>query len=317
VLSSAGTTCSETNNDTAAFVQATILDPATGAVSVYNPVVRDDGAALLGTAPPVPMLPRDAVVTVWTGFNGNVLKLTGPGHDEFVNFAQQAYAYSPRFFRALNRSGVTPPALGTSPKDGMTCPSSRDFSIADQDQSDNNPESYPAYGVKNGSDEKTVGAVDNALGCAAPWQAPLLSGTGTSSSGPLQEAQAAADQAAPVALIPGLDPFVTRNGQPNLFLQNLYRAQVDQPLTFNGNDTAAYCQNLASVGEPRLKADAAIEAAAPNTLPIGNNLANQLANRFVMTWANLGCTALTGLADPITVTTDANGVATSATYGGK
>src|SRR5205823_13290258 len=35
--------CHETNPDTAAFVQATILDPATGAVSVYDPLVVDRG----------------------------------------------------------------------------------------------------------------------------------------------------------------------------------------------------------------------------------------------------------------------------------
>ncbi len=136
VLSSAGMTCHEGDNDTAAFVQATILNPATGAVSVYAPVVRDDGAALVGPAPPVPVLPRGAVVTIWTGFNGETLKLTGPGHDEFANFQQQGYANSIPFFAALYRSiragKTTVPPLGTSPKDGRPCPSARDFSIVDQ-----------------------------------------------------------------------------------------------------------------------------------------------------------------------------------------
>lgn len=318
VLHSAGAACAEANADTAAFVQATILDPATGQVSVYDPVIRDAGRALQGAAPPVPVLPPGAVVTVWTGFNGNVLKLTGPGRRAFVNFPQQAYANSPGFFAALNaavRSGKTAvPALGTSPKDGLPCPTTRDFSVADQDQSDNNPQSYPAYGVGNASDEKTLDAIDTALGCV-PWKAPLLDpavagGAAVSPSGPLQEAQAAADQGAPVALIPGGDPFTFAGGQPSLFLQNLLRLQVDQPFTGNNNDTAAYCQNLAAAGEPRLKLDAPVEAMFPATLPLGNNLASQLANRFVMTWANLGCAG----PSPVTVTLDANGTAVAAAY---
>jgi hypothetical protein len=320
VLSSAGITCSETNQDTAAFVQATILDPSTGALAVYDPVVRDAGQPLLGTAPPVPSLPRDAVVTVWTGFNGNVLKLTGPGHGEFVNFAQQAYSYSPRFFRALREAEsaglVTVPGLGTSPKDGMACPSSRDFSIVDQDQSDNNTNTYPAYGVANGSDERTLNSVDKALGCTT-WHVPSLSGASPESSGPLQEEQANAHQSAPVALVPGLDPFVTSGGQPDLFLQDLYRLQVGQPLTFNGNDTGAYCQNLLTTGEPRLKLDQPYDNAAPMPVvgALGVNLGLHLAARYAATWVNLGCQGFTGQASPITVTsTDGNGLATSAAY---
>lgn len=317
VLHSANAVCSETDVNTAAFVQATILDPATGAVSVYDPVVRDAGKALLGSTPPVPVLPKNAVVTIWTGFNGNVLKLTGHGSHQFTAFPQQAYANSPGFFTALNKtvaSGATViPPLGKA-NDGMACPTTRDFSIVDQDQSDNNPQSYPAYGVGNASDEKTLDSVDTALGCA-PWKVPLLDpavtgGATVSPSGPLQEAQAAAEQGVPVALIPSGDPFTFSKGQPSLFLKNLLRSQVDQPVTQDTNDTAGYCANLASVGEPRLKLDASTESAFPNTIPIGNNLANQLAARFVVTWGLLGCAG----DSPVSVTVDANGVATAAAY---
>lgn len=319
VLHSANTTCSEADPNEAAFVQATILDPATGNLSVYDPVVRDAGQPLQGATPPVPVLPPRAVVTIWTGFNGNILKLTGPGHNAFTQFPQQSYANSPGFFtalnRAVNRGLLTVPALGTA-NDGMPCPSSRDWSIVDQDQSDNNPQSYPAYGVKNASDEGTLNTVDHALGCTT-WHAPLLDpaagGASTSPSGPLQEAQAAAGQPAPAALVPGNDPFVMSHGNPSLFLQNLLRSELDQPFT-GENGTAAYCVNLAALGEPRLKLDAPAEAGFPNTLPIGSNLATQLANRFVMTWANLNCQDLTGMASPIQVTVDGNGTATAATY---
>jgi hypothetical protein len=256
------------------------------------------------------------VVTVWTGFNGNTLHLVGPGAHEFDQFQQQSYANSIGFFAAVNHGiqngKVTVPALGMA-NDGRACPSSRDFSIVDQDQSDNNPEKY-ANGIGNASDEGTLNTVDAALGCST-WKVPLLDpavaagNPAVSPSGPLQELQAAAHQAAPVALIPGADPFALRHGHESLVLQNLLRAEVDQPPAATAG-TQEYCHNLLTVGEPRLKLDASTEAMFPNTLPIGNNLANQLAARFVGTWSSLGCTGT----DPVTVTLDGNGVAIAATY---
>lgn len=319
-LGSAGTTCSETDNNTAAFVQATIYSPSTGQLSVYNPVVKDAGAALLGSPPPVPTLPRDAVISIWTGFNLNVLKLVGPGSDRFVNFAQQSYANSGDFFyqvnRGLWRGRLAVPALGTSPVDGKACPSSRDFSIVDQDQSDNNVEAYTAYGVSNGSDEGTTRYVQRSLGCSV-WTVPSLSAPGTmATSGQMNEIQASVYQGRPVALVPGGDPFVLNaGGHLSLRLLNLYRAQVDQPWTWTTHDTAAYCRNLAGPsGEGRLKADATIEQAVASSNGTGTNLANQLAGRFAATWANLNCQGLTGMASPITVTMDSSGVFTSAVY---
>jgi hypothetical protein len=321
VLESAGQQCLESDPNLAAFVQAVILDPATGALQVYNPVVSDANTAAV--PPPVPVLPPGAVVVIWTGFNGNVLKLVGAGHLSFVNFAQQAYAGSPLFFAAIRLAEaagkVTVPPLGTA-NDGMACPSTRDFSLVDQDQSDNVVVKYGApFNVVNGSDDASLnGRVDPALGCKT-WQVPLTSAApGTlSTAGPLEEEQARLGQQPPVALVPGLDPFVTSNGQPNLFLQNLYRLQVGQPLTLNGQDTTAYCNNLLNTGEPRLKLDVPQETAAPPPAvgALGINLALHLAARFAATWANLTCPALTGQPSPITITaTDANGLATAATY---
>lgn len=314
-LRSAGQQCSESNQGVAAFVQAVILDPATGSLFVYDPVVRDAGKPLQGTAPPVPTLPSGAVVVIWTGFNGNTLRLVGPGARGFVNFAQQSYLGSPRFFAALRHAEaggkVTVPPLGTA-SDGMPCPSTRDFSVVDQDQSDNVTTTYPAYGVANGSDDALLGAIDAALGCH-PWAVPSLSAPGTMASpGLLEEEQAAVGQAAPAALVPGLDPFVTRHGQPFAPYLNLYRAQVGQPPTSNPDDTPAYCANLAATGEPRLKGDAGTEAGAPPPVfaPIGLNLALVLAARFEATWVNLHCPG----PSPVTVATNDAGVAISATY---
>jgi hypothetical protein len=52
-----------------AFVQATILDPATGAPSVYDPLVITQGTTP-ADAPTVPALPANAVMTIEFGFNG-------------------------------------------------------------------------------------------------------------------------------------------------------------------------------------------------------------------------------------------------------
>src|ERR1035438_6926700 len=74
----AGTTpqasgCEMTNSiNLGAFVQATILNPRTGALSVYNPLVITAGTKP-AAAPKVPKLPRGAVVTVDFGFNGTFL----------------------------------------------------------------------------------------------------------------------------------------------------------------------------------------------------------------------------------------------------
>lgn len=343
VLQSAGTTCAEDANN-GAFVQATLYDPGTGQFAIYNPLVIDSGTKP-AVAPVFPRFPRDVDVALWVGFNDNVLKLTGPGARDFVNFAQQSYANSPQFFsdvlRGVQNGTVTVPQLGTA-NDGETCPSPRDFSIVDQDQSDNVPVTElvlngqeaqdnaantaalaGATAVANGSDEQLIDSVDKALGCT-PWMAPDLGNAkALAPSGVLQEIQAAVWQQAPVALVPGLDDFVTLGGQgpvnggrADLALQNLYREQVGQPVSWNDGDTAAYCANLASVGAVRLAKDATTEAGfpAPSFAQIGTNLALVLANRFAQTWALLTCQNLTGNPSPIQVVTNANGVATSATY---
>jgi hypothetical protein len=68
--------CNEANTAQSAFVQGAVIDPATGQISVYNPLVIDQGTT--AAAPPVvPTLPANAVVALWFGFNGNTLSLAG------------------------------------------------------------------------------------------------------------------------------------------------------------------------------------------------------------------------------------------------
>src|SRR6201996_4234949 len=62
-----------------AFVQATILDPATGALSVYEPLVITRGTRpdTPGMRLNPPIIPKDAVVTIDVGFNGADLVQVG------------------------------------------------------------------------------------------------------------------------------------------------------------------------------------------------------------------------------------------------
>lgn len=59
-----------------AFVQATILDPVTGKLSVYEPLVITKGTRP-AVAPVRPRLPKGAVVTIDFGFNGAKLTQLG------------------------------------------------------------------------------------------------------------------------------------------------------------------------------------------------------------------------------------------------
>jgi len=343
--------CNEANPNTAAFVQATILDPATGKVSVYDPLVTNPNRPP-AVPPPVPNLPAGAVVGVWVGFNGNVLRLVGPGAAGCVQgipgslFGQNAFCNATAFFQAANTAmqagRLKPPPLGTA-KDGRTCPSARDFSLVDQDQSDNTTTQYlvtadgriaqdtpaarAALGTftveANGSDEGLLDlALDTALGCT-PWKVSDLAdttGQQQSSAWALNELQAAADQAQPVALIPAWDPFVLVDNQPNLAKLNAYRAGTDQPqvASLAQADTTAYCQNLLQVGLPRILADRPLTQVAPSPMAAtANNLFTFIANRFHNTFSDmpgfLHCTRFLGVENPVQLKTDDAGVVIDAT----
>jgi hypothetical protein len=154
--------CHEANVDQAAFVQAAIIDPATGKISIYEPLVIDKGTTP-AVQPVVPQLPARAVVGIWFGDNGDVLTLLrkhargmrgirghmgvrGGLNGSCVNglpgspFGQFAYCNAPAFFaaaRAAIRQGkLTIPPIGTG-SDGQPCPTVRSFRVVDMDQSDN------------------------------------------------------------------------------------------------------------------------------------------------------------------------------------
>src|SRR5579885_1721803 len=143
--------CNETNPMQSAFVQGAIIDPATGQISIYNPLVIDQGTKP-AVLPGLPQLPANAVIGLWFGSNGDTLRLAGDtGGGNCVGglhndpFGQYSYCNAPQFFQAANqaiRDGkLVPPPLGTG-KDGKPCPTVRDFTIVDQDQSDNVTTTY-------------------------------------------------------------------------------------------------------------------------------------------------------------------------------
>src|SRR5262245_1844599 len=142
--------CDEANADQSAFVQGAIITPA-GQISLYNPLVIDRGTQPIA-APAAANVPAGSTVALWFGFNGANLTLRSARstnalrHGSCVNglrgsiFGQFAYCNAPAFFQAANaavQAGTLKiPALGTA-KDGLPCPTVRDFSVVDMDQSDN------------------------------------------------------------------------------------------------------------------------------------------------------------------------------------
>jgi hypothetical protein len=349
--------CDETVPAEAAFVEGAVLDPATGQISIYDPLVTNRGVSP-AVAPVTPTLPAGVIVALWFGFNGTTLRLQGAGATTLggahcVNgllgsrFGQVSYCNAVQFFQMANQliqaGKLTPPALGTG-QDGQTCPTVRDYSVVDQDPSDNVTTSYlvtsdgrtaqntaanattlaDAVVATNGSDNRLLAvALDGALGCT-PWMAPDLADGGAPTTAlPLDELQAAADQQAPVATVPSHDPMVLVNGMPNLAKQNLYRAGVDQTPVASArqaaSDQRAFCQDLLQIAPPRLMLDQTLTSARPSPDPaLASSLFTFLAQRFVNTFGpnGLNCTGILHRADPIALQANAQGIVVGATIRG-
>lgn len=351
---SGGGACHESSSAQAAFVQAAALDPATGQIAIYNPLVIDRGTRP-AAAPIVPTLPSGAIVALWFGSNANGLTLHGATQNtlksaQCVNglgssdFGQMAYCNAPAFFSKANQliaaGKLNIPALGMG-RDGLTCPTVRDFSVVDQDQSDNVTTSYliaqdghiaqntaanqaalvSSETLGNGSDNGLLAqALDGALGCS-PWRAPDLADPGAMIPAlPLDELQAAKYQSSPVALVPDADPMTLVNGHPNLEKQNLYRAGVDQSAVGSAHqaqqDQIAYCRNIFSVALARLQADRAWTSVAATPSPAtAKSLFTFLAARLSFTLGSdgLNCTGLLHTSNPVSLTLK-NGVVTGAGF---
>jgi hypothetical protein len=348
-----GTGCTMANAaNLGAFVQATIIDPATGALSVYNPLVITQGTTA-AVAPTAPTLAAGDVVNITFGFNGTNLTLINAAGTTSVAgancnqglagsiFGQVGFCNSPAFYTAANQAEtagtLVVPALGTTSM-GQACPTTRSFEAVDQDQSDNVTTTYLLNGngqtaqnttanaaaqagsttISNGSDNLLIDAfVDPAVGCK-PFTAPdVTSGAAgaATTSQTLDELQAAKDQAAPIALVPESDPMTLNNNAFDVNKTNDYRVGVDQPAisAAQTDDTPAnYCANLLNVQSKFLTDQRANLLNAPSLAPA---MANNLFT-FLAMRLSASFTNLNcanfGLNNTVTLTTT-NGVVTNAT----
>ncbi|MDT0468997.1 hypothetical protein [Streptomyces gibsoniae] len=366
--------CHEANPDQSAFVEAAIVTP-NGKLTVYNPLVIDKGTKPAARTAR-PSVPRGSTVGIWFGFNSANLTLRTSGRPDglaqgkCVNglqgsvFGQFAYCNAPAFFRAANaqiaKGHLRIPGLGTA-KDGLPCPTTRDFSVVDQDGSDNVVTHYLADArgriaqnnaasraalkkaarlanrgdrhhrhngrgkwattsapkdLANGSDNLLLTQfMDPALGCK-PFTAPDQSSDGQATPAlALDELSAAADQKAPIALVPQNDPMTLVDGRGSVAKTNAYRIGVNMPAVGAGADSdgAAFCTTLFrdQAGIQRVFKDKALFEKAPSPDPsMAPNLFGFLAARANQTFTNLGCDKLLGAADPVTLTTNTDGLVT-------
>jgi hypothetical protein len=310
------------------LVRATILDPATGALSVYDPPVVTEGAG--PAVPPVlPKLPPHAIVTIDFGFGFGGTNLTQVGATPGA-LAQGHCAGVPgpvsscngsAFFRAalaLMREGkLHVPSGGTSANlvptggrlgTGRDCPNVRNFEVAGQDQ-----------GVGVTTSALVDDFLDPAFGCQ-PFTAPDLADNGKPATSPaLDELLAAANEPRVAALIPENDKAVLdAGGQYDRAKTDAYRAGLGQPAISAQNDRydspAAYCQNMINLQAPFLAANQDVLATELTPAPAaGKNLLIFLASRLSASFGGLGCRKF-GLADPVTLVRDQAGAATSASF---
>ena len=344
-----GDGCSMANAATeGAFVEATILAP-NGQVQVYNPLVITAGTTPAAT-PVAPTIARGSQVIIDVGFNGTNLVLQGRGarQGNCVDalgqsvIGQVSACNAVNFYNLANaeiaRGTLAVPPAGTS-LDGQPCQTVRDFSVVDQDQSDNVITSYLINGngqtaqnttanataiagattLVNGSDDKLLAAfLDPANGCTDFHATDPTDPTGASGSQALNELSARVNQQGTIAVVPPNDEMTLVGGAFSIAKTNVYRSLVDQPL-LAGNVNATqvamdYCQNLVNIQSARNQLDMTREVNFGTPVAaVGNTLATFMGNRLSMSFVNLGC-ANFGLANPVTVTLDGNQVATAVAF---
>ncbi|KAF8548403.1 hypothetical protein OG21DRAFT_1423132 [Imleria badia] len=329
-----------------AFVEAAILDPATGNIQIYSPLVINAGMTPVGNGT-TPTLPNNAVVGIWFGSNAVSITLTG-STGGCVNglgtslFGQFAYCNGQAWFEAaknaVSQGLIKLPAPGTG-AGGQPCPTTHDFRVVDQDQSDNVVTTYLLIGnntlaqntpdnskanpnaevLSNASDNALITQfVDPTLGCS-PYQNPCT--TCPTGQGPaLATDELLANFFPPAggpALVPLNDPMVLVNGQPSLQKVNLYRDGTGQPQADNNNASAlTYCQQITQSGIFINNNQQSFTNAGSPATNMANNLFTFLAMRFSASFGpapGLGCTGLLNVTNPVTLTMDGNGVVTAAT----
>ncbi|KAI8617633.1 hypothetical protein BC830DRAFT_1062270, partial [Chytriomyces sp. MP71] len=257
--------CDQVANPT--FAECTIVDPVTGHLGVYSPLLVNAADKDKVVNPTVPQLPPNAVIGCWFGTNGatTTLKDTDNGatlqQANCVNggpdgsiFGQFAACNAVQFFKTANPIANIPP-LGFG-FNGVPCYTTRSFQLIDMDPSDNVVTKYlvdkekrkfaqatlenrkkfqqetgmNATELNNGSDNLLLDALYRpAVGCPPFTTTNLADPTGPpTGSLALNELQANRYQPANPAVIPPLDPMVVIDANHNTAKQSAYRVSVNQ-----------------------------------------------------------------------------------------
>jgi hypothetical protein len=333
--------CEMSNSKLGAFVQATILDPATGALWVYEPLVITKGTrpdTPDGKLKP-PVIPADAVVTVDFGFNGTDLVQVGATPTALADahcasgqagsaFGQTSFCNGGNFFNAVRqaeRKGLLKvPSPGTSNAivssggdlgTGRSCPVISNFEVAGLDPGESVTTTY----LLNPLTGQT--AQDNTTEEGYVAGATLLHGNSASS---------VLDQY--VDPILGCKPFEApdlSNANVPTFSEALdeiaagaYQPKSAALLPENDkvgtgdktSDPAMYCQNLVDIQTPFLAANQKLLATGQSPVTAtADNLLIFLANDLSASFTSLGCQQF-HLTNPVTLKRNSAGVAVAADF---
>ncbi len=322
-----------------AFVQATILDPATGALSVYEPLVITQG-----TRPDTPdrklkppVIPADAVVTIEFGFNGTHLVQVGATPTTLADahcvsgqagpaFGPTSFCNGVNFFTAVQqaeRKGLLKvPSPGTSNAivpsggdlgTGRSCPVISNYEVAGVDPGESVTTTYllnPLTGQTTQNNSTYLGYVagatllhhNSANAVLDQYVDPLLGCT------PF-EAPDLSNANAP-AFSEALDEIAADAYQPKAAAP-----ENDKVVMGDGkSDPATYCQNLVDIQTPFLAANQKLLATGQSPVTAtADNLLTFLASDLSTSFTSLGCQQF-HLTNPVTLKRNSAGVAIAATF---
>ena len=322
-----------------AFVQATILDPATGALSVYEPLVITQG-----TRPDTPdrklkppVIPADAVVTLDFGFNGAHLIQVGATPTTLADahcvsgqagpaFGPTSFCNGVNFFTAVRqaeRKGLLKvPSPGTSNAivpsggdlgTGRSCPVISNYEVAGVDPGESVTTTYllnPLTGQTTQNNSTYLGYVagatllhhNSANAVLDQYVDPLLGCT------PF-EAPDLSNANAP-AFSETLDEIAADAYQPKAAAP-----ENDKVVMGDGkSDPATYCQNLVDIQTPFLAANQKLLATGQSPVTAtADNLLTFLASDLSTSFTSLGCQQF-HLTNPVTLKRNGAGVAIAATF---
>jgi hypothetical protein len=324
-----------------AFVQATILDPATGTLSVYEPLV-----ITRGTRPDTPdrklvppAIPANAVVTIDFGFNGTNLVQVGATPTTLADahcvsgqagpaFGQASSCNGVSFFSAVRqaeRKGLLKvPSPGTSNAivasggnlgTGRSCPVISNFEVAGLDPGESVTTTYllnPLTGqtTQNNQTYRTyvAGATllhDNSADAVLDQYVDPILGCSPFEAPDLSNADLPAFSEA-------LDEIAAGAHQPKAAAP---MPGDDQAATDGGTPgPAMYCQDLVDIQTPFLAANHKLLATGQSPVTAtADNLLTFLANDLSASFTSLGCQQF-HLTNPVTLKRNGAGATIAATF---